>query len=410
MDNTMLVFPEDFFWGAAISAYQTEGANSNSDWWHWEKEAGKEPSGPACRHYDYYKDDFNIAKELKFNALRLSLEWSRIEPEEGKFSEKEIGHYIEVISSLRERDLEPIVTLHHFTNPVWFSRSGGWLNKKAPGYFQRFVERIVGPLSGKVKYWVTINEPMVYTYHSYILGNWPPQEKSFLKARKAGENLIRAHIAGYQAIHSLYVRAGLDAPCVSIAQNMIAFSPCRATALNRLAVFLRNSKFNLEFLDVLARRKSLDFIGMNYYTRNLVEVYSLTLRGILMDTCRSGHGSLRKNSLGWDIYPEGLFICLAALKKYDLPVFVLENGICTPDDSLRWGFIKEHLVQLHRAIKDGIRVVGYLYWSLLDNFEWDKGFGPRFGLVDVDYRTFKRTIRESARKFAAVSANNALDG
>lgn len=406
----MLKFPEDFFWGAATSAYQVEGNNKNSDWWEWEKRVAlKEVSGEACRHYELYKQDFDLAKLLQHNAHRLSLEWSRIEPEKGKFSEKELEHYIDVILSLKERGLEPVVTLHHFTNPLWFAKLGGWENKCAALYFQSYVERIVLALGGQVKYWVTINEPMVYIYHSYVIGVWPPQEKSLSKAGKLTYNLIVAHLKAYRLIHDIHKRNNWPPPMVSVAGNLQDFVPCINTLRNKIAAYLRNINFNFKFLDRLAALKALDFIGINYYTRSLVETEGWGIKHLLLDICKKDHSRLKKNDMGWDIYPEGLYHLLLEFKKYKLPLFILENGICTQDDQLRWDFISSHLENLHRAMSEGVKVLGYIYWSLLDNFEWDKGFGPRFGLIEVDYRTYQRTIRESARKFCAVCRDNRLD-
>jgi beta-glucosidase len=403
----MIQFPQNFFWGAATSAYQVEGNNVNSDWWEWERKIGlKETSGLACRHYDLYQEDFDLAKLLNHNAHRLSVEWSRIEPEEGGFLEKEIERYRDVILSLRTRNLEPIVTLHHFTNPLWFAKLGGWQNKRAHNYFLRYVAKIVEALSDKVNFWITINEPLVYVYHGYILGVWPPQEKSFLKASSVKKNLIVAHTEAYSLIHSIYKKRNLSHPLVSIAQNMQAFSPCSNVLKNKLAVYLRNKFFNFEFIERTIRY--LDFIGVNYYARSLVDVQGWSFKNLMLDMCSKNHKPLKKNSLGWDIYPQGLYNLLLRLKKYNLPVFILENGICTEDDDLRWDFISEHLKNLHFAMQKGVKLLGYIYWSLLDNFEWDKGFGPRFGLIGVDYNTYKRTIRESAKKFSLVCKTGTL--
>ena len=399
----MIEFPKDFFWGAATAAHQVEGNNVNNDWWEWEKRVGlKETSGLACRHYELYQQDFDLARDLGHNSHRLSIEWSRIEPEEGKFSKKELEHYREVILSLKERDIEPIVTLHHFTNPLWFANLGGWLNKLADKYFLRYVERIVEALADQVCFWVTINEPMVYVYHSYVLGVWPPQEKSFLKAKRVTDNLASAHIKAYRLIHRIYKERNLSSPLVSIAKNLQAFEPSDNTLKNKFATYLRARSFNFAFLNKLVRYKALDFIGINYYTRSLVAVQGWHLKNLLLDTGESKQPPLKKNSLGWDIYPQGLYNLLLRLRWYNLPVFILENGICTEDDNLRWEFIREHLENLYLAVREGVRVLGYIYWSLIDNFEWDKGFGPRFGLIEVDYNTYKRTVRESARKFAEV--------
>ena len=396
----MIEFPRNFFWGAATSAYQVEGNNVNSDWWEWEKRVGlRETSAEACRHYTLYKEDFNLARQLNHNAHRLSIEWSRIEPEEGKFCQKELDHYRDVILFLRQINLEPIVTLHHFTNPLWFARLGGWQNKKAPKYFLRYVEKVLEVLGGEVNFWVTINEPTVYIYHGFILGIWPPNQKSLLKAKIVRDNFAVSHIEVYRLIHTVYKKKGLPSPLVGFAQHMQAFVPCSPSLKNKFAVYLRNRLFNFDLIERLTRGKALDFIGVNYYSRSLVGAGKSSQESL----------PLKKNSLGWDIYPEGLYNLLIKLKKYRLPLFILENGVCTEDDNLRWEFICGHLKNIHLAIREGAEVLGYIYWSLIDNFEWDKGFGPRFGLIEVDYQNCQRKIRESARKFALVCKTGRLN-
>jgi beta-glucosidase len=406
----MIEFPKTFLWGAATSAHQVEGSNTNSDWWEWEKKGGgKEPSGAACRHYEFYKEDFDLAKGLNHNTHRLSVEWSRIEPQEGVFSEKELQHYRDVLLALRERNLEPLATLHHFTNPAWFSRLGGWESRRAIRYFLRYVGRVVEALGDQVHYWITINEPIIYIYQAYLLGIWPPQKKSLWSAWQVENNLAVAHIKAYRLIHSIYKNKNLMRPYVSIAKEAQVFMTCRATLRNRLAVYLRERWFNTRFLKPLLAAKSLDFIGINYYSRNLVETSGWGLSHLAMEACKESTHQLKKNSLGWEIYPQGLYDLLIKFKRYGLPLMITENGICIEDDNTRWEFISEHLKCVHRAIKDGALVWGYLYWSLLDNYEWDKGFGARFGLVDVDYHSYKRTVRESAKKFAQVCRTGRLD-
>jgi beta-glucosidase len=405
----MIQFPHNFLWGAATSAHQVEGNNIDSDWWEWEKRLGlKEASGDASSHYQLYQEDFDLAKSLNHNAHRLSIEWSRIEPQEGEFSEQELKHYRDVILALKERGLEPVITLHHFTNPLWFAKIGGWKNKKAAQYFCRYVEKVVSFLNDEVYFWVTINEPLVFIYQSYILGTWPPQEKSLIKAKTVMHNLAIAHIKAYRLIHSIYKIKKLSSPKVSIAQNLQAFIICTATLRNKFSAYLRAKYYNFEFIERLLRHHSLDFIGINYYGPLLVETYGWGAKNLFLDVSRKAHGEFKKNSLGWYIYPEGLYKLMIRLKRYNLPVFVLENGICTADDNLRWEYISQHLMNMHRAIQNGVKVLGYIYWSLIDNFEWDKGFAPRFGLIDVDYHNYKRTIRESARKFAEVCKTGAL--
>lgn len=368
----------------------------------------KEPSQEACRHYQLYKQDFDLAASLGHNAHRFSLEWSRLEPREGVFSRREIDHYTDVILSLKGRNLKPLVTLHHFTNPQWFSRRGCWQSAASVRYFLRYVEKAAETWAGHLDLWITINEPLIYAYFSYFTGDWPPGKKSWVASCQVLHHLSVAHIKAYRLIHEVYRKKRLPPPRVSISQNMQAFVSCNNSLRNRLAVYLRDKGFNFIFLDRLAFSRSLDFIGVNYYSRNLIELKGWGLSGFLFETC-SRHNNLKKNYLGWEIYPEGLYRLLIRLKKYDLPVIISENGICAEDDALRWEYIRDHLKAVHRAIAAGVRISGYFYWSLLDNFEWDKGFSPRFGMIGVDYKTYQRSIRESARKFSAVCLTNKLE-
>lgn len=405
MDH-QLKFPDNFLWGAATSAYQVEGNNSGADWWQWEIDNGKEKSGAACRHYELYKEDFDLAKSLNHNAHRFSIEWSRIEPEEGVFQEAELRHYIDVVDSLRLRGIEPIVTLHHFTNPRWFSRQGGWLNKKAPEYFTRYCGHVVTALSERVRYWITINEPTVLTAYGYLSGVWPPGLKSPEKGMAVLKTLAAAHVKAYNLIHNIYNKKSAAGPFVGFAQFTQAFVPCADTLMNKTAVYLRNKTYNLGFIDCAARRKSLDFIGINYYYRHLVHSKKFVFDLLSLEQCRDGCKPLQKTSLGWDIYPEGIYDILSGIKKYNLPVIITENGIAASDDNMRWAYIRDHLLNIGRAMDHGVDVRGYLYWSLLDNFEWDKGFTPRFGLVDVDYKTCRRSVRASAVKLSEIRRIN----
>ena len=409
MGETLIQFPNNFYWGASTSSYQVEGNNVNADWWPWEIRAGKENSGPACRHYELYEQDFDLVKSLNHNAHRLSIEWSRIEPREGEFSEESLKHYIKVIMALRRRGIEPMVTLHHFTNPIWFADSGGWVNAASVKRFLRYCDFVTKALAPHVHFWFTINEPTVYFSHAYLWGMWPPQAKSFFKTKAVHDHLNEAHIEAYHLIHKIYNGLNIAPPSVSIAQHMQAILGCDQSLKNRLATALREQLYNLETLDHLTRHKALDFIGVNYYSRHLVDVHNWWIGNLLMETCKENHHPLKKNSLGWDIYPEGLFQVLLSLKKYNLPLIIAENGICTTDDNERWEYIRNHLKNVHLAMAQGVNTLGYLYWSLMDNFEWSKGFGPRFGLVDIDYRTQQRTIRESARQYARVCRTGILE-
>ncbi len=405
----MIQFPKDFLWGSATSSYQVEGDNSNSDWWPWEKAVGKENSGAACRHYQLYEQDFDLVRDLNHNAHRLSIEWARIEPREGEFSQKEIQHYIDVILALRARNIEPMVTLHHFTNPIWFSQSGAWENKRSTERFFRYCDVVTRALAKHVHYWITINEPSIYASHSYIFGQWPPQTKSFLKTKAVYDNMIWAYIKVYHQIHKIYKELNIPKPAIGVAQHIQDIIPCTQSLRNKLAVYIRKKFFHYGIFDTIARHKAMDFIGLNYYSRQLVDLETWDIGAMIFDVCKNNHDPCTKNSLGWDIYPQGLCQVLLKLKKYKVPVVITENGICTQDDNQRWEFLQSHLRAVHQAIAQGANVAGYLYWSLMDNFEWAQGFTPRFGLIEIDYVTQKRTVRQSARNYAQVCKTGILE-
>ena len=406
----MIQFPLNFLWGAATSAHQVEGNNTGNDWWRWEQGGGgKEPSASACRHYEQYRQDFDLAQSLGHTCHRFSVEWSRIQPARGEFSIQALAHYKDVIAALRQRHIEPVVTLHHFTNPQWFVNQGGWANPDAVELFCAYVKQVVDALGGEVTYWVTINEPLIYLFYSYISGDWPPNKRSLPDALRVRNNLIQGHIRAYRLIHASYKKRCLAHPMVSIAHNMPAYVACTRSLRNRVAVWARNKLVNHNILEILARHKTLDYIGVNYYSRTLVDTQSWSLPEMLIRSCSRNHETLVKNSMGWEVYPQGIYEVLMSVRKYRLPVFILENGICTGDDCLRWEFIKQHLANVHKAIRRGVCVIGYTYWAFMDNFEWDKGFGPRFGLINVDYKTSARTVRESARNYSAVCTTNRLE-
>ena len=364
-------FPNNFLWGAATSAHQVEGGNVN-DWSEWKKG----DAGRTCDHYHRFEQDFDLAKSLGHNAHHFSIEWSRIEPKEGKINQNEIEHYRQVLTALGQRGLEPMVTLWHFTLPTWLAKKGGWLNPKAPYYFDRYVKIIAENLFNEVKFWITINEPDVYASRCFLAGVWPPQKRSVFKYFKVLKNLARAHQLAYQSLHLI------DLDCqVGISKNNIYFEN----------IPLADYLWNKYFLNRIKREQ--DFIGLNYYFH-----------------CHLfGNENRAVSDLGREIYPEGIYHVLKGLKKYNQPIYITENGLADKDDAKREKFIKEHLAWVLRAIQEKIDVRGYFHWSLLDNFEWDKGFWPRFGLIEVDYQTMARKIRPSAFEYEKICRENKLD-
>lgn len=392
------MFPETFLWGAAASSHQVEGDNANNDWWLWEQKGRvKTPSGEAARHYALFDQDFCLAQRLGHNAHRFSIEWSRVEPEAGRFDQEAIEHYRQVVRSLRDKSIEPVVTLHHFTNPLWFHDRGGWLNPNSRRWFGRYVEKAVAALGDGVRYWVTVNEPVVLVFYGYLTGQWPPGKKSPRQAWQALGNLAAAHKLAHKKIHDTYNEHRLGEPMAGIAKNLRPFEVCPKTpaVFCRAGARLRHYFFNLYFLDKI--RDAMDFVGVNYYEREFVSNDRSCPRRLWGGDCRHVHDHAEHlNQMGWASYPEGLAEALGWMKRYRKPVLITENGTAEQDDLWRWRFIAGHLKQVEKAIAKGAPVIGYLYWSLLDNFEWHRGFGPRFGLIEVDDKTFERRVRPSA--------------
>ena len=388
-------FPRGFLWGASTASHQVEGGNEHNDWWQAES-AGTVPhrSGSACEQFQRYDSDFLMAARQGHNAHRLSIEWSRIEPRQGEWNDAALDHYAAVIASLRSHGLEPIVTLHHFTNPAWFAARGGWERADAPALFLQYVDRVVNRLGDQVKWWLTINEPTVFVKRAYFAGTWPPHRaRSPWRGWRALRSLLAAHAGAYGLIHKLAPRALVgfahSAPWVE------AHDPSRAG--DRFVAATRRYVLNHLCLRLMrgVGKLPLDFIGLNYYSRELVrwEARGMSwLFGAEPPAQRDGTPR-RFSSLGWEIHPEGLQGVLHEFSRYGLPLLVTENGISTSDEALRSEYLESHLQSLAAAVAAGVDVRGYCYWSLMDNFEWAEGYNARFGLSAVDFRTQQRVAR-----------------
>lgn len=395
-------FPENFYWGTAISAYQTEGDNIYSDWWDYEK-AGKigkgVESGKACNHYDRYDDDFDLVQSLHNNAFRFSIEWARIEPREDYFDLTELEHYRNYILALKKRGIEPFVTLWHFTSPKWFLEKGGWANKNASRYFTRYARFLMDNLlvDCEVKYIILMNEPLIYAFKSYYEKSWPPQQKSIIKTIKVVLSLIKSF-----KVASKTVSAVSGDVMIGISKFNKYFDCYPKTRINKYLVRLSDYYWNKFFLNRV--KKHLDFIGLNYYQHSRI---SFSLGKIFKP------GKIFKNNenaevsdMGWEIYPSGIYYLLMSLRKYKKPIFITENGIADEKDKMRPAFIMEHLKYAWKARRDGVDLRGYFYWSLIDNFEWAHGTKYKFGLFKVDYEDFGRSPRVSARVYADICRQN----
>jgi beta-glucosidase len=396
-------FPKNFYWGASTSAHQIEG-NLKNNWSIWEKEhsikestyyktkTNKFPSYPigeenikearlesnyisgiACDSYKKYKEDVKILKELGLNSYRFSIAWSRIEPEKGKYSKEAIQYYKSLVKELKDNKIEPFLTCWHWDIPVWLVEESGLLSKNIVEYFSRYIDFLVENLGEEVKYWMTINEPLVFTSAAYIVGKWPPQKRNLFKAYRLGfVKLAKMHKEGYRVIKK-YDR---DLQ-VSIAKNNQYVESYNKLLLNKgIASILRYIN-NYLFLDKV--RDSLDYIGINYYAHSMVGVRGLrNTSDILSD-------------MGWWMRPKSIFYVLKEVHdRYNLPVYITENGVADREGKYREWWLEQTVEAMQEALEYGVDLRGYMHWSLLDNFEWAEGYWPRFGLATRD-----REIKES---------------
>lgn len=417
MAQATMYFPDDFLWGTATSSHQVEGNNQNNDWWPWEQREGTilegARSGLACNWWENAEADLDLAAEMGNNAHRLSLEWSRIEPEPSVFDGDALGRYREILQGLHDRGMQPMVTLHHFTNPLWLVEKGDFSSDIVVDYFRRYAEHVVDSLGDLVAQWVTINEPMVYVVARYLEGAFPaPKQRGWTAVPRVLSHLLRCHAAAYEAIKARYPQAPVGA-----AKNMIVFqAPPPGNRLNTWWAARISSLFNDWWMEAMhtgrLRRPlgggrirglqgSFDFVGINYYTRR----YSRF--GRLYESDWGENAVVSDGNYG-EVYPEGLFQVIKRSLRYGKPIYITENGVPDAADRLRPGFLISHLREVWRAISFNWPVMGYYHWSLVDNFEWERGWTQRFGLVEMDPESQERRWRRSGRLYAEICYSNSI--
>ena len=392
-----LTFPSAFRFGAATSAHQTEGGNTNADWWDFELAPGSgcaEPSGDACDSWHRWADDVALCAEMNLDVYRFSVEWARIEPAPGEFSAEALTHYRTVAAALRERGIEPMVTLNHFTLPRWVAAEGGWESDSTVDRFARYAERTAAALAAEVSTFFTLNEPNVVATLGYYQGRYPPGVKDDLRrAWAAHENLRAAHAKGGGA-----VRGAVSGAKVGLTLSMEDWLPDGNPGAEQMIAACRAAMED-PYLE-LARKDEL--VG--------VQAYSCTRIGAAGPAPAPADAPLTQ--LGTEIWPQALAACVRYAWQVtggEVPLLVTENGIGTADDSVRIDYTRRSLAGLHAAMAGGIDVVGYLHWSLLDNFEWDLGLGPTFGLAAVDHTTFDRTLKPSGHWYGQIARSHNLE-
>jgi len=434
--------PPGFFFGAAESAYQTEGGNEN-DWTDWEQ--GSYPDGrphvkggvTAARTTDAWNDwpeDVAAAQTLGANMLRVGLEWSRLEPREGEWNEEAVARYRAFFRALRRaapRSIEPMVTLWHFTLPRWLAQRGGWEAPDALDVFARYVRKVAASFGDEVDWWCTLNEPNVFVAKGYLAAEWPPGVKDPLRAARVLATLLRAHgraAAELRAVDRTDADGDGHPTRIGLAHNVRIFDPASSHPADALAAAVADTFYNETTVDAVATGRvrirlpgavtldepapellgSFDYLGLNYYTRDFIQ--GPRWGGAPYQPVR--RPGLPRTDMGWEIYPAGLERLLLRYRHRVWPLFVTENGLADREGHQRSTFLLAHLSAVDRALEQGAPVIGYLFWSLTDNFEWSHGFEGRFGLFAVDFahRPFpSRTATAAVTTFAAVASSLGRD-
>ena len=403
-------FPDGFLWGTASAAHQVEGDNRNNDWSLFERQPGRISNGDtsevACDHYHRYREDFALLRELNQNAHRLSIEWSRIEPTEGEFDSRQIRHYRDVLGELREQGIEPMVTLHHFTSPLWFARKGGWAAAGSARAFMPFVHRIVEELGDLVQTWCTINEPSIYAANGWITGEFPPGRHGDLAAvyRVTG-NMRRAHELAYVAIKQRWPDSR-----VGLSHHKFLFLPATPRRVDRWAA--QTAQMVVDRWPVgpgqLRRivEATADFVGIaHYWAQCCAFAPGLAKEQFIR---RFNVPGAPVSDMGWSVDPTWMRQVLNELKGLGKPVYITENGLASNDDEWRQRYLTEVLDNVLLAIDDGVDVRGYFHWTNMDNFEWARGYSMRFGLIAVDRKTLERTVKPSGLLYSRIARANAL--
>ncbi len=415
---------EKFTLGTATASTQIEGGDTNNTWYKWCEEGHISDSSScvtACDHWNRVKEDTEILKSLNVQTHRMSLEWSRIEPEVGNFSEEAINHYRDEIQQLLVNNIQPLVTLHHFSDPLWFQNLGGWNKPENSELFVEYAKYVVENLGDLVCEWITFNEPNVYTTFGFELGLFPPGKRNMLESSKVKAEIIKTHVKLYKMIHDIRSNKKFEGKTmVGAAIHLRIFEGITHTG--KIIASAVDYMFNELFMVGMTTGKLkfplsqkgyeykkgqyVDFLGINYYTRNIVEFAldpSIYFHKLVNDK------DLQKTDLGWDIYPEGIYmLCKKYYNKYKLPIYITENGISDKNDNKRPEYISNHLAYIAKAINEGIQVERYYHWTLMDNFEWLEGESANFGLYKCNFDTQERTPRHSAELYAMICKEKEL--
>ncbi len=429
-----LEFPPDFLWGTATAGHQVEGDNIHSNWWDWEQEGlvnDGTRSGRACDYWNRYPSDHLLMREFGHRVFRLGVEWSRLEPEQGHVDASALQHYRAILEDLRRQGLRVCLTLNHWVVPLWFAQAGGWLHSRALVQWDAFVRLVVRELGDLVDLWITLNEPMVPILAGYLSAYHPPCRRRPLEAARVFEKLLHAHARAYRIIHDLLSRAPDGGPVrVGFAGAYQMVEPFHYQGPWRwletlLVPLIRHGSFSAWDHSVLSGRVqppfgygqqvpdlvgSVDFVGVNYYMRISAQLGPGTLSNVKSGGYAAPPG-IEMTEMGWQVYPPGFYeVLMEAHRNFGVPLYVTENGCCDSGDEMRRRYLVSHWAQMHRAMRHGADVRGYMHWTFCDNFEWREGFAKKFGLFAMDHTDpeLRRTPKGSAHLLREVIAANAL--
>lgn len=381
-----------FFFGVATAAHQIEGNNIYNDWWYNEQEGKyKTPSGIACNSYEMYREDNDCIQDMGCNSYRFSIEWSRIEKSPGQYDDKEILHYVNMIDDMLKKGIEPMVTLHHFTNPLWFELLGGWEKKQNAQHFLDYLKYLLPYLKGKVKYFVTFNEPNTYVASKYIGRVWHPFGNNFLTGYRVWMNILHAHRSTYIVLKKLIpdCQVGYSVQCVRPGIH-------KKRDIWKIIPTYIAAQFSNHFAFSQLKHRYLDFLGAQFYSRLTIQLDLKLVPPIKLAP------DLMSPDMQFDQHAKDILYILNELKRYKLPIMITENGWLGPNDEKRCKYLVDVFKRLDPYIKERTILTGYYYWSLLDNFEWSFGFKPKFGLYSVDPDTYKRIAKPSATVFKEI--------
>ncbi len=406
--------PEGFLMGVSTAAAQIEGGDVNSNWNDWYRQGkiydGTDPA-TGNDHWLRWEEDTALLSQMGMEVYRFGIEWARILPEEGKINEEAIARYRCELQMLREKGIRPLMTIHHFANPMWFERKGGWVKRENLQDYLDLVSLAVDRFGDLVSDYITINEPNVYATNSYCFGQWPPGKKSFSDTLKVLENMAYCHIKAYGIIHEKRKAMGYGDTMVGAANHLRVFAPkdvknpwhrfCASLSEklfqgHLMTAMIRGEfKFPLRNFARIPAGEYSDFHGLNYYSRSTVSSIGDGVR----ENCP-------KNDLGWEIYPQGLESCARMLyDRLERPIWVTENGTCDRDDRFRSRYLYEHLQVISRS---GLPFERYYHWCFCDNFEWSEGNSAKFGLVSAEGGEKVRRVKRSGVFYSEMIRNKGV--